>query len=134
MSDLLLHRRSLTAFVTLALIFLIAPRAGFTSAAADKDKDKPHALLAVGVFTADGFALPGIPVSVKRKDDRKPKWQGRTDRRGELALRLPAGRGTYEVTTASKEHDNQTQTVDVYGEERMDVIFRLTPRKSGQEE
>jgi len=73
-------------------------------------------------------------VSVKRKDDRKPKWQGRTDRRGELALRLPAGRGTYEVTTASKEHDNQTQTVDVYGEERMDVIFRLTPRKSGQEE
>ena len=130
MSDWLLYRRPLTAFVTLALIFLIAPPA----ATADKDRDKPYALLAVSVFTADGFALPGIPVSVKRKDDRKPKWQGRTDRRGELALRLPAGRGTYEVTTGSKEHDNQTQTVDVYGEERMDVIFRLTPRKSGQEE
>ena len=134
MSDLLLYRRPLTAFVTLALIFLIAPRAGFAAATADKDRGKPYALLAVSVFTADGFALPGIPVSVKRKDDRKPKWQGRTDRRGELALRLPAGRGTYEVTTGSKEHDNQTQTVDVYGEERMDVIFRLTPRKSGQEE
>jgi len=133
-SDLLLYRRPLTAFVTLALIFLIAPRAGFAAATADKDKDKPHALLAVGVFTADGFALPGVPVSVKRKDERKAKWQGRTDRRGELALRLPAGRGTYEVTTESKEHENQTQTVEAYGEERMDVVFRLTPRRNSREE
>jgi hypothetical protein len=100
----------------------------------DKDKEKPHALLTVSVFTADGFAVAGVPVSVKRRGEQKPKWQGRTDRRGELALRLPPGRGTYEVTTDSKEHENQTQTVETYGEERVDVIFRLTPRQNRREE
>jgi len=78
--------------------------------------------------------LPGVPVSVKRKEDRKPKWRGVTDRRGELAVRLPAGRGTYEVATGSKEHQNETETIEVYGEERVDVIFRLAAREDKKEQ
>ncbi len=124
----------LGAFFALALLWLAVPRAAGSAASVDKDKEKPYALLAVSVFTADGFALAGVPVSVKRKDERKPKWQGRTDRRGELVVRLPAGRGTYEVTTESKDHEKQTQTVEVYGEERVETIFRLTPRRDSREE
>lgn len=95
-------------------------------------KEQPHALVAVNVFTAEGLSLPGIPVSVRRKEDTKPKWRGETDRRGEWAVRVPPGRGTYEVATHSKEHENQTQTVEIYGQERVDIIFRLA-RKSGTE-
>ncbi|MFQ5777767.1 MAG: hypothetical protein ACE5IP_07140 [Terriglobia bacterium] len=80
----------------------------------------------VSVFNEDGFSLPGVRVSVKRKGKRKPKWKGVTDRRGESAVRLPAEPGTYEVTTHSKEFVNETKTVEVRDRGRVDLFFRLS--------
>lgn len=100
---------------------------------AEKNKDDSHALLMGSVFTADGLSLPGIRVSVKRKDDKKPRWRAVSDRRGEFALRLPAGTETYEVTTESKAFESQTKTVEFRGSERVDVFFRLA-RKDNTEE
>jgi hypothetical protein len=101
---------------------------------ADKDKEKSYALLSGSVHSAEGFALTGIPVSVRREEDRKPRWRAVSDARGEFALRLPAEAATYEVATESKEHENQAKTVRVAGtdKETVVVLFRLN-RKSKEE-
>lgn len=96
---------------------------------AEKEKEEPHALLVGSVFSEEGFSLPGVPVSVKRRDDRKPKWRAISDRRGEFAVRLPTGRGTYEVTTHSRNHENQTKRVEVQDRERVHVLFRLSRKE-----
>lgn len=113
----------------LLLAILLCP----TALPAEKNKDDSHALLMGSVFTADGLSLPGIKVSVKRKDDKKPRWRAVSDRRGEFALRLPPGAETYEVTTKSKEFESQTKTVEFRDGERVDVFFRLA-RKDNTEE
>jgi hypothetical protein len=100
---------------------------------AEKNKDDSHALLMGSVFTADGLSLPGIKVSVKRKDDKKPRWRAVSDRRGEFALRLPAGTETYEVTAGSKGFESQTKTVEFRGSERVDVFFRLARKDDAEE-
>lgn len=89
---------------------------------------KPYALLAGTVFSPEGLSLPGVRVTIKRKQDRKPKWDAVSDRRGEFAVRLPAGRDTYEVTTHSKDFTNQTKSVELAGSERVDLILRLSPK------
>ena len=118
-----------------AVSFLLAVWLGVSPGllvAKEKSKEKPYAVLFGTVFTAEGLALPGVPVSVKRKDDRKPKWRAVSDPRGEFAVRLPAEAATYEVSTQSEEHENQTKTVEVVGRqnESVTVLFRLA-RKAG---
>jgi hypothetical protein len=115
------------ALLTAGLLFCLVVPAG--SAAAGKKKEEPYALLFGMVFTEKGFALPGIAVSVKGKDDTKPRWHEVSDRRGEFAVRLPAGPGTYEVSTHSEEYENQSKTVEVRGTERVEVLFRLATKK-----
>lgn len=118
-----------TALSVLLLAFLLYP----PSLPAEKNKKEPPALLMGSVFTADGLSLPGIKVSVKRKDDKKPRWRAVSDSRGEFALRLPAGTETYEVTAGGKTFESQTKTVELRGSERVDVFFRLA-RKDNSEE
>jgi hypothetical protein len=100
---------------------------------AEKEKEKPHVLLRGTVFTAGGLALPGVPLTIKIKDEGKPKWRAVSDRRGEFAVRLPVGHQTYEVSTHSDEHENQTKTVEIDERESVNVIFRLSPKEERQE-
>ncbi len=123
----LLDRRHLAAALAVALLCLSLPSLAFAGDKAKKKKYE-HTLLMVSVMTEGGYALPGIAVAVKRQQDRKPKWKGVSDRRGELALRLPAEPATYLVSTHSKNHEDQTRTVEVQDQKRVDVIFRLPIR------
>ncbi|MGH9788351.1 MAG: carboxypeptidase-like regulatory domain-containing protein [Candidatus Acidiferrales bacterium] len=99
-----------------------------------KKKPEPHTLVLGTTFTAEGLSLPGIPVAVTRKGDKKPKWRVTSDARGEFAVRLPAGPAVYEVATESKEHENQTQEVEVQGEESVSIVFRLARKGGGRKE
>ncbi len=123
----LLDRRHLAAALAVALLCLSLPSLAYAGYTAKKKKDD-HTLLMVSVMTEGGYALPGIAVAVKRQQGRKPKWKGVSDRRGELALRLPAESATYLVSTHSKNHEDQTRTVEVQDQKRVDVIFRLSIR------
>ncbi len=123
----LLDRRHLAAALAVALLCLSLPSLAFADDKAKKKKDD-HTLLMVSVMSEGGYALPGIAVAVKRQQDRKPKWKGVSDRRGELALRLPVEPATYLVSTHSKNHQDQTRTVEVQNQKRVDVIFRLPIR------
>ena len=123
--------RAAAAAIALCCLTVLLPRDSPSLAAKENSKEKPYALLAGSVFTAEGFALPGVAVSVKRKTDAKPKWRAVSDARGEFTLRLPAESASYEVTTNSDEYENQTKAVEVAGreKERVDIIFRLARKK-----
>lgn len=116
------------ALLTAGLLFCFGLLASHP-ASSEKKKEEPHALLFGTVFTEDGFALPGIRVSVKRKEAAKAQWHEVSDRRGEFAVRLPPGPATYEVSTHSEEYENQSKTLEVRGTERVDVLFRLSVKK-----
>lgn len=120
-----MSRAARTSVLVLLAVLLAFPALATPSPGPRKEKGKHHALLIGSVFTAEGLSLPGVQVTVKRKGDRKPKWKAVSDRRGEFAVRLPPGRATYEVTTHSKNRENETKTIEVYNRERVDVFFRL---------
>ena len=126
-----------TGLQTLLMSTLLASLACGTALplrSGEKEKEKPYALLSGSVHSSEGFAIPGVAVSVRREDDRKPRWRAISDSRGEFAIRLPAEAGTYEVTTESKEHENQTKKITVAGtdKETVVVLFRLA-HKAGKE-
>ncbi|MGH9862375.1 MAG: carboxypeptidase regulatory-like domain-containing protein [Candidatus Acidiferrales bacterium] len=123
--------RVATAAIALYCLSFLLPGDSPSLAAKEKSKEKPYALVVGSVFTAEGFALPGVAVSVKRKTDAKPKWRGVSDARGEFTLRLPAESASYDVTTKSEEYENQTKVVEVAGreKERVDIVFRLARKK-----
>lgn len=126
------RRLALLAAASVVLAIGLALPAG-VSAGKKKQKEEHYALLVGSVFTAEGYSLPGVRVSIKRKGDRKPHWHAESDHRGEFAVRLPSGPATYEVTTESKNRVNETKSVEFKDEERVDVFFRLALKDKPEE-
>jgi len=60
-------------------------------------EEKPYALLFVTVWGPDNHAVSGIKVRIRRADQKKSHWELISDRRGELAQRLPPGPADYVV-------------------------------------
>jgi hypothetical protein len=57
--------------------------------------DKPYALIFITVWGPDNRPLYGVKVKVRLADQKKAKWEGLSDHRGEFALRVPAGKADY---------------------------------------
>lgn len=117
----------------------LAPPAGTiqaTSGAAthgDQGKKSAHAddfLLFGAVFTEQGFALPGAEIRVRRAGERKTRWEARSDRRGEFAVRVPRG-AEYEMSVSAAGYREQRRRVDARTGSREDFVFRL-PSASGR--
>jgi hypothetical protein len=78
------------------------------------------------VFTGQGFALPGARVRIRRTDDKKFRWEAISDRRGELAIRVPQD-ADYEMTVEARGYKTQTQKVDGRDGNRADLTIRMEP-------
>ncbi len=117
----------------LAWVVCAVPASG---TADDKDDKKTvaQAVVAGTVFTREGFALRGIRVAIRHKDDKKPKWKAVTDARGEFVLRLPRASGEYEITAGSKNYQNETRSITIEAAERFNLIFRLRNRREQKED
>jgi hypothetical protein len=122
--------RYLPLIACLALLAAMATSAPAT-AVSKKDRKEPKAVIAGTTFTQEGFSLPGVSITVTPQGERKPKWRVTSDARGEFAVSVPAARGTYLVATDSSDHENQSETVEIYGEQRVDLIFRLARKSPG---
>lgn len=109
--------------VLVAFLFCAAP-----SAAKEKASPPAYALLVGSVFSELGRSLAGIEVTIRRSEDQKPKWRAVSDRRGEFAVRLPAEPAAYLVSTRSRDYQDQDQTIEVRGEDRISLFLRLKPR------
>jgi len=98
------------------------------TAAADKKKPRAaQALLFGSVFQENGFSLRGARVVASNADRPKEKKETVTDLQGEFALRVPAGKGRYQVEVSAQGFLSASKTVEVAGDERIDLTFRLAP-------
>ena len=131
----LLRWSHLTYGKLILVAFLMFSPAGallsLSGAVAEKSDKKKEALwnqfLLFGtVFTEEGFGLPGAEIRVRRADERKARWQARSDGRGEFAVRVPVG-AEYEVSVVAKGYQEQTRKVDARTGTREDFVFRLRP-------
>jgi hypothetical protein len=119
--------------LTIALVGLVL-LAGATTAfgrpCAPQGSSKSHALdfiIFTTVFTEQGFALPGARVRVRRTDEKKFRWEAASDRRGELAIRVPQD-SEYEMTVEARGYKIQTRKVDAKEGNRADLTIRMEPK------
>ncbi|GEM_PF-898493 len=100
-----------------------------------KQKEKIPPFLILGtVFTEHDYAFPGVRVRVRKKGEKKFRYEMHTDSRGEFAIRVPEGI-EYEVVVTQKKYKEQSEEVAANIEEvQKRLTFKLepsAPAKSG---
>jgi len=118
-------RRIAAAILALGLCLAAAPE----SSAQKLKPGDPYALIFGTVFGPDQRAVAGVPIKIRRADQKKAKWELVTDRRGEFAQRFPAGAAEYVITThLDKKYglENKELKVKIANDERQDIALHLT--------
>lgn len=114
----------------MGLVLLASATTAYGRPGAPQSSSKSHAhdfIIFTTVFTEQGFALPGARVRVRRTDEKKFRWEAVSDRRGELAVRVPQD-SEYEMTVEAHEYKMQTRKVDANEGNRADVTIRMEPQ------
>jgi hypothetical protein len=129
--------REISPTVLVLVFFLILfASASPSSAGPQKPQDpkKTYALIFGTVWGPDDRPVYGVPVKIRRADQKKAKWQLQSDHRGEFAQRLPAGKADYIVWADFKEFKSlngnkltpgEPVTVHIEGDERTDIGLHL---------
>lgn len=118
--------------LTIALVALFCLTFEATAgepAAAEQDSSSSHARIFViftTVFTDQGFALPGAQARVRRSDQKKYRWEGKSDRQGEVAFRVPPG-AEYELAIEARGFKMETRKIDAREDNQADLTIRMTP-------
>ncbi len=90
----------------------------------------PYALIFGTVWDAQGRPAYGIPVKIRRADQKKAKWALTSDHRGEFAQRVPAGKADYIIWADQKSKKKDFKPVEttahIENDERIDVGLHLT--------
>jgi hypothetical protein len=92
------------------------------------ERDKDYALIYGTVWGPDDRPAVGVPITIRSAADKKPKWKLVSDRRGEFAQRVPAGKQDYIVQADIKMPKGEPKpemTVKVDSNEREDVGLHL---------
>jgi hypothetical protein len=95
------------------------------SATAKKD----YALIYGTVWGPDNHTVAGVPISIRRASDKKPKWELVADGRGEFAQRVPVGAQDYIVQANIKTPKGEPKpevAVHIDDNERKDIGIHLT--------
>jgi len=104
---------------------LIAPGA----AAQSKPFEKPYALIFGTVWNKAGVPIHGVPVKIRRADEKKARWELVSDHSGEFAQRVPAGTADYIVWADIKKPKGKPRDeikVHIENDERTDIALHLT--------
>ena len=96
-------------------------------------KSKAEAVVAGTVFRPPGFALAGAEIVLTVKSPplglkRGKSFRAVSDRRGEFAIRVPAGKAEYLLAVKAAGYAAQHKPVTIEDEERTDVYFELAPQ------
>jgi hypothetical protein len=83
------------------------------------------------VFTPEGLALPGAELRIRRRSEKKFRWETVSNSRGDFAVRVKMG-SDYEVIARAKGYQEQSLPVDAKtGERFKDLVFHM-PRQGGK--
>ena len=85
------------------------PAAESSSTSKHKSKVPPFLILGT-VFNEHALAFPGVEVKIRRKGEKKFRYDTYTNSRGEFAIRVPDGI-EYEVVIRQKNYKEQSQGV-----------------------
>jgi hypothetical protein len=100
---------------------------------ADNKQAKPYALIFGTVWGADDRPVYGVKVKIRKEEEKKARWEVYSDRRGEFAQRVPAGKADYVIwpdlkgfkTPDGRRLEGQQVTVHVEYDERVDTGLHL---------
>ncbi|HXE91560.1 MAG TPA: carboxypeptidase-like regulatory domain-containing protein [Terriglobales bacterium] len=93
------------------------------------DPRKPYALIFGTVWGPDSRPVQGVKIKVRRAHEKKARWEMYSDRRGEFAVRLPAGKQEYVVWADIKgprDRPKPEVRVHIENDERADIGLHLT--------
>jgi len=92
----------------------------------------PGFLIIGTVFNENALAFPGIEVRIRRKTEKKYRWQTYTNSRGEFAVRVPEG-PEYEVLVKAKKYQDIVVTLNsTGGDNQQRVSVKLVPNATGK--
>jgi hypothetical protein len=122
------HPRARACGVVLVLLAMgAAALPGKT--AGPQDLRKEYALIFGTVWTAQDRPAYGVPVKIRRANEKKARWELVSDHRGEFAQRVPIGKQDYVIWADIKVGKGKAKpqtTVHVENDERVDVSLHLT--------
>jgi hypothetical protein len=116
-----------TGLVWFLLLFLSAGAAA-TAGAQEKPKHPPYALIFGTLWSAEQRPVQGVKIKIRRAEEKKPRWELVSDRRGEFAQRVPAGAAEYVVWAEPKGKKGPKPEVKIHieNDERQDISLHLT--------
>jgi hypothetical protein len=97
---------------------------------ADTEADsKEYALIFGTVWGPDDRPVYGVPIKIRRANEKKARWESMSDHRGEFAQRVPAGKAEYivwaDIKTPKGKEKPQVK-VSIENDERADISLHLT--------
>ena len=124
-------RRTMAVALAVALFVLPLCLVPEPSAATPQDKSlqKDYALIFGTVWDKNDRPVYGVPIKIRRADQKKAKWQLISDHSGEFAQRVPPGTADYVVWAdikVPKGAQKPEKTVHIENDERVDIGLHLT--------
>jgi hypothetical protein len=108
-----------------------APAQESSSTGKHKSKIPPFLILGT-VFNEHALAFPGVEVKIRRKGEKKFRYDTYTNSRGEFAIRVPDGI-EYEVVIRQKNYKEQSQDVVAnMADVQKRLSFKLESNKPGK--
>lgn len=130
-----IRKGTLFSFILTVLFLSIFPATSSLASGQDsgvsKSKAKAdYALISGTVWSADARPAYGVPVKIRRADDKpkKVRWELMSDHSGEFAQRVPTGQADYIIWADIKTKKGQPKPethVHIDNDERVDTSLHL---------
>jgi hypothetical protein len=129
-----LSSRAASRLVLIGLLLCLGTEIAAPFERAPKKSENPYALIFGTVWSPDNHPLYGVRVRIRRADDKNPRWELYSDRNGEFAQRIPAGKADYLVWADLKGYKYNSNkelrvgtevTVHIEYDERADIGLHL---------
>ena len=108
---------------------LLAPAPVSLAAGVPGEQKADYALIFGTVWGPDNRPVYGVPVKIRRADEKKSRWETSSDHHGEFAQRVPPGKADYVIWADIKRPKGKEKpqvTVHVQNNERVDTALHLT--------
>jgi hypothetical protein len=119
----------LLSAIIVGLVLLAPAPVSLAATATPADQKGDYALIFGTVWGSDNRPVYGVPVKIRRADEKKTRWETASDHHGEFAQRVPPGKADYVIWADIKVPKGKQKpqvTVHVENNERVDTSLHLT--------
>ena len=121
--------RPLSAIIVGLVLLAPAPVSFPVLASPSEKKPADFALIFGTVWGPDRRPVYGVPIKIRRADEKKVRWETMSDHHGEFAQRVPIGKADYVIWADIKRPKGKEKpqvTVHIQNNERVDTALHLT--------